>query len=128
MPLAPEIEFIFVQLYTITGNAGVAGATVSFTGTMSGSVTADGSGNYSISVMSGTYTIIPSKAGYSFSPTSRVVAVSGSNVTGVNFTATPIVASKGKNPTVFGTIWYGGRFISPSTSTMGTGQRTGTKK
>lgn len=128
MPLAPAIEFTFTTLYTISGNAGIAGATVYYSGTMSGSVTADGSGNYSISVMNGSYTVTPSKAGYSFSPTSQNVTVSGSNVTGVNFTATPVVATGGQHPTIFGTIWFGGRVISPSTSIMGTGQRTGTKK
>ena len=71
------------------GNAGVAGATVSYTGTASGSVTADGSGNYSITGLSnGSYTITPTKTGYTFSPTSASETVSGSNITGVNFTAT----------------------------------------
>lgn len=74
--------------YSISGNAGVASATVSWSGTSMGSTTADGSGNYTISGLSdGPYTITPSLAGYSFSPTSRNETVSGSNITGVNFTA-----------------------------------------
>ncbi len=55
--------------YFITGNAGVAGATLSYTG---GSTTADGAGAYSVPVpynWSGTVT--PARAGYVFSPTSR---------------------------------------------------------
>ena len=49
-----------MSTYSISGNAGVAGATVSYTGTASGSVTADGSGNYTITGLSnGSYTITP---------------------------------------------------------------------
>lgn len=55
----------------------------------SGSVVADGSGNYSITGLpNASYTITPSLAGYTFSPTSRAVTVSGADVGGVNFTAT----------------------------------------
>jgi hypothetical protein len=75
--------------YSISGNAGVASATVSYSGQATGSVTADGSGNYTISgLANGSYTITPSLAGYTFSPTSRNETVSGANITGVNFTAT----------------------------------------
>ena len=73
---------------TVSGNAGVAGATVAWSGTASGSTTADGSGNWSIDLPNGSYTITPSLAGYTFSPTSASETVSGSNITGVNFTAT----------------------------------------
>ena len=84
--------------YSISGNAGVAGATVSYTGTASGSVTADGSGNYSITGLSnGSYTITPTKTGYTFSPTSASETVSSANVTGVNFTAVPLPASAGSS-------------------------------
>lgn len=74
--------------YSISGNCGAAGATVSYSGTASGSVTADGSGNFTISgLANGTYTITPSLSGYIFSPTSQNKTVSGSNLSGVNFTA-----------------------------------------
>jgi hypothetical protein len=73
--------------YSISGNCGVAAATVSYSGTASGSVTADGSGNYTISgLANGSYTITPSAAGYSFSPASANETVNGANITGVNFT------------------------------------------
>jgi hypothetical protein len=74
---------------SISGNAGVAGATVAYSGTSSGSVTADGSGNYSITGLSaGNYTITPSLAGgWIFNPGSQNVTISNSNLTGVNFTA-----------------------------------------
>lgn len=75
--------------FSISGNAGTAGATVSWSGAASGSMTADGSGNYTIpNLANGSYTITPSKTGFTFSPTSSNQTVSGSNITGVNFTAT----------------------------------------
>jgi hypothetical protein len=73
----------------ISGNAGVAGAIVSYTGPSSGSVTADGSGNYVTPALGdGSYTITPSLTNTAFTPSSRVELVSGAAVTGVNFTAT----------------------------------------
>jgi Carboxypeptidase regulatory-like domain len=79
----------WTAVFSISGNAGIAGALVSYSGTSSGSVTADGSGNYSIGgLANGSYTITPSLGGYTFAPTSRNVTLSGSNITGVNFVAT----------------------------------------
>jgi hypothetical protein len=76
-------------IYSVSGSAGVAGATVSYSGPTSGSITADGSGNYTIPLLgNGTYTITPSKTGYSFSPTSASETVSNADISGVNFTAT----------------------------------------
>jgi hypothetical protein len=81
---------ISVTTYSISGNAGVASALVSYTSLSSGSgsTTADGSGNYTLSGLpNDTYTITPSLASYTFSPASASETVSGNNVTGVNFTA-----------------------------------------
>ncbi len=84
----------FKSVLSISGSAGVSGATVSYSGTASGSVTADGSGNYTIpNLLNGSYTITPSKIGYTFSPTNSNQTVNGADITGVNFTATPIVVS-----------------------------------
>ena len=78
-----------VGTFTISGNAGVAGATVSYVGTtFSGSVTADGSGNYVTPPLSSdSYTITPSLAGHTFLPLSPTVAVAGANITNFNFVA-----------------------------------------
>ncbi|MBI5944540.1 MAG: right-handed parallel beta-helix repeat-containing protein [Chloroflexi bacterium] len=81
--------------HTISGNAGVASATVTYNGdgwfNADGSVTADGSGNYTITVLHGwDGTVTPSKAGYSFSPTSRSYADISVNQTGQNYTATAV--------------------------------------
>jgi hypothetical protein len=68
---APATVSLNVTAYTISGNAGVAGAILTYTNGTTETVTADGSGLYSFQVptdWSGTVT--PSKAGYSFSPTS----------------------------------------------------------
>lgn len=77
------------ETYSVSGNAGVAGATVSWSGTSSGSTTADGSGNYSITgLANGSYTITPSLTNYTFSPISQDETVDGADITGVDFTAT----------------------------------------
>jgi hypothetical protein len=74
--------------YSISGNAGIAGATVAYSGTSSGSVTADGSGDFTISGLNnGTYLLTPSSSDYGFTPPNRNVTVSGGNVTGIDFTA-----------------------------------------
>jgi hypothetical protein len=57
---------------TISGNAGAAGATITYTDAGPHAVTADGSGNYSLPVSQGwSGTIIPSKPGVVFTPASR---------------------------------------------------------
>ena len=54
---------------TISGNAGVGGATLSYTDGTPKNATADGSGNYSLTVLNGwSGTVTPSKVGYSFTP------------------------------------------------------------
>jgi hypothetical protein len=74
-----------VATYSISGNAGTTGATVT---AVSQGATSDGSNNYTISgLANGTYTVTPSKSGCTFSPASTSVSVTGANVTGINFTA-----------------------------------------
>lgn len=84
------VNFTSSSLYNVSGNAGAAGATVSYSGTVSGSVTADGSGNFSISLPNGTYTITPSVPGRTFTPGSRSETVSGAPIANVNFTENPL--------------------------------------
>lgn len=107
-----------VSVYSISGNAGIGGATVSYSGAAQGSVTADGSGNFVIpNLLNGTYTITPSLGVYIFRPKNQVVTISNSSVSGVNFTAT-----LGTPATVIGFTanWYYGQhnkglsvYISP---------------
>ena len=75
--------------YTISGNAGTGAATVTLSGSAGGTTTADASGNYSFAGLgNGSYTVTPTKAGFTFAPTSQTVSVSGANATVPNFTAT----------------------------------------
>jgi hypothetical protein len=65
----------------------IAGVTVSALG--SSSATTGSDGYYTIWLPAGTYTVIPSKSGYTFSPPSRTVTVPP-NATGVDFTGSPL--------------------------------------
>jgi Proprotein convertase P-domain/Bacterial pre-peptidase C-terminal domain/Carboxypeptidase regulatory-like domain len=69
-----------------SGGAGISGVSVSNGST---SVTTNASGQYTFANLSnGSYTLTPSLSGYTFSPTSLAVTVSGANVSGQNFTGT----------------------------------------
>jgi hypothetical protein len=87
--------------YTISGNAGVGGATISFTGGTP--VTADGSGNYSITVpYNWTGTVTPSKAGYTFTPDQRNYTNVLADDPGEDYTATAITYTISGNAGVSG--------------------------
>ncbi|MCX6582099.1 MAG: fibronectin type III domain-containing protein [Candidatus Aminicenantes bacterium] len=78
--------------YTISGNAGIAGATLSYTDGTPKTAAADGSGDYSFTVSynwSGTVT--PSYTGYSFTPANRTYTNVLSNQTSQDYTAAPII-------------------------------------
>ncbi|HTT17813.1 MAG TPA: N,N-dimethylformamidase beta subunit family domain-containing protein [Candidatus Sulfotelmatobacter sp.] len=79
---------------SIGGNiSGTGGNGATVTLASGSSVTADASGNYIFNGISpGTYTVTPSKTGYVFTPASQSVTVSGSSVTGVNFSSTAQLA------------------------------------
>src|SRR5208337_3586036 len=72
---------------SVTPSASGTGATLTLSGAASAMATADSSGNYSFAnLANGSYTVTPSKTGYSFSPTSQQASVNGANITAVNFT------------------------------------------
>ena len=80
-----------------TGGTGLSGVLVS---TGSSTVTTAADGTYTISgLANGTYTVTPTKSGYTFSPTSTSVTISNANKTGVNFTGT---ATSGDTPLTSG--------------------------
>ena len=68
----------------ISGNAGLTGAVITYTG---GSVIADGSGNYSITVPAGwTGTVTPSSPCYTYTPQSRSYMNVSINMSAQNYT------------------------------------------
>lgn len=97
----------------ISGNAGVAGTIVSYSGATSGSVTADGSGNYTLpNLANGTYTVTPTLAGYVFSPMSSSETITNGNISGVNFVGTPS-GTLSISGFVLGTIPYKSGVVIP---------------
>ena len=67
---------------------------ITLSGANTGSAVTDASGNYSFSgLANGNYTVTPTKTGYTFSPISSAVSVSGADVPGKNFTATANAAA-----------------------------------
>jgi hypothetical protein len=91
---------------TINPATGGSGTTVALSGTASTTTTADSVGNYAFAGLeNGTYTIVPSHAGFTFTPNSQSMPVNGGNVRGVNFTATavpvaPTITTQPANQTV----------------------------
>jgi hypothetical protein len=71
-----------------SGNVGRPGVTVNYSGTASGSVVSDASGNYTIpNLANGSYTVTPAPAtGLTFTPASQNVTVSNGNILALNFT------------------------------------------
>ncbi len=75
---------------TITPASAATGATVALSGSATQTTTADVNGNFTFaSLSSGTYTVTPTKAGYTFTPSSLTVSFSGSTVSGLSFSASP---------------------------------------
>jgi hypothetical protein len=73
---------------TISPPANGNGAMVALSGTSSATTTADANGNYSFTQLTnGSYTVTPSKSGFSFTPANQPVTVNGANVSNINFTA-----------------------------------------
>jgi hypothetical protein len=101
---------------TITGTGGNA-ATVTLTSgtTTVATATATTAGAYTLSnVANGTYTVTPTKAGFTFTPASQAVTVNGANVTVAAF------SSAAQTFTVSGTISGTGGDTATVTLTSGT--------
>ena len=87
---AAAVLNLLAPRFTLSGNLGTtgSGSIVSLTGAASASVVADAAGNYSFTnLANGSYVVSPSKAGTLFTPANRAVTISGSNLTGINFSA-----------------------------------------
>jgi len=96
MDAAKSVTATFrLNTYIITGNAGVAGATINYAG---GSTTANESGSYTITVSYGwSGTVTPSKTGYTFMPASRDYPNVTANKSGEDYAATPTYYSNAIN-------------------------------
>ncbi len=93
---------------TISPSSSGSGATVSLSGATNATVTADTSGNYVFAgLANGSYTVTPSKPGFTFSPISQAANVNGANLSGINF------AGRAQTWSLSGTI-------SPSSAAVGT--------
>jgi len=96
------------SFYNISGNAGVAGAVLSYTDGISKTITADESGNYSLTVSynwSGVVT--PSKVGYTFAPVTKSYTDITANITKDDYVVTintyALTYTAGANGTITGT-------------------------
>ncbi len=81
---------------TITSESSTAlpNVVVTLYGAGNGATTTDASGKYSfVGLSNGNYAVTPSKTGYSFTPSTTSVTVSGSDVTGQNFIAVGTTAT-----------------------------------
>ena len=97
--------------HAISGTVGIASANISLTGKESESVTSASTGHYSFTrLKSGSYIVTPSLTGYTFSPSSRTVTLTDSNVSALNFSATavPIITSLQVTPHSFTLTTAGG--------------------
>jgi uncharacterized repeat protein (TIGR01451 family) len=78
----------------ITPSANGSATTVSLSGTASANATSDTNGAYSFSSLNnGSYAVTPAKNGFTFTPSAQNVTLSGTNASGVNFTAQPVAVS-----------------------------------
>ena len=118
-------EFISNFSFTISGNAGIAGATLSWFDGSAKTTTADGSGNYAITIPTGwSGTVTPSKAGYDFNPVNIPYTNVTANLTAQDYLAIPIVYTISGNTGIAGVTlsWTDG---TPQTTTSdGSGNYT----
>jgi hypothetical protein len=93
------VDLVFVpagpaSTYSISGKVSGAVAALTLSGTASGATTTDAAGNYSFSgLKNGSYLVAPSQSGYTFTPSTASESLNGSNIVGVNFTATAVPSS-----------------------------------
>ena len=93
--------------FTISGNAGVGGATISYTDDILKTAIADDAGDYSFNVSDNwSGTVTPSKTGYTFTPASLTYTNVLAAQTGQNYTATAIAY------TISGNAGEGGATLS----------------
>jgi formylglycine-generating enzyme required for sulfatase activity len=97
---APPPRYAISGLVTVDV-AGLADVTVTLTGGRTVTATTREDGSYSFTgLVDGDYTVTPSKEGYTFTPDSLQVSVSGADVTGQDFVAGAVVRTYSISGTV----------------------------
>ena len=95
------IYHISAVTFTVTGNAGIPGATMEYMNNGFQTVVTDGSGNYSVTVPAGwSGSVTPYLTGYTFSPVSRAYSNIQSNQTAQNYTAQVCASCTDVNVTI----------------------------
>jgi subtilisin family serine protease len=101
-----------------SAGGGLAGVTVS---AENQSATTAANGVYALTGLPpGTYTVVPSRAGYSFTPASRQVTLTNASVSGVSFGATPTPSGF----TISGAVRQGSAGVAGVTITSGSASAT----
>lgn len=100
-----------VTTYSIAGTVSgsvASGVTMTLSGAASATTSSAADGTYSFTKLAnGSYTVTPTLAGYTFTPSSSAVSVSGANVSSENFTATAVAATYSISGTIAGTVTNG---------------------
>jgi parallel beta-helix repeat protein len=94
-------------VYTISGNAGAAGVTLSYNDGTPKTATANSAGNYSFTIPTGwSGTVTPSLAGYAFTPSARSYTNVRSDQTAQNYSAQPQYVISGNAGTASAVLYY----------------------
>jgi len=110
-----------VQGRVTRGGVGLAGVTVTMTGSGSGTTLTDANGYYNFfGVPDGVYTLAFSRAGYSFAPTSIGTTVSGGHQLGLDTTATLLAIYAIRGRVVFGATGVPGVTVDLTGGSTGT--------
>jgi inhibitor of cysteine peptidase len=119
-------SFTATALYSISGtvtlgSSPLSGVTITLSGTAKGSTTTNSDGSYSFTnLQKGSYTVTPSKTGYTFSPPNSTVTLN-KNVSGLKFTATALPTYS-----ISGTVTVGNTPVAGVTVTLSGATGTGT--
>ena len=90
-----NVDFSASSLHSLSGTvtsggSPLPGVTMSLTGKAKATTTTGAGGSYSFSdLANGSYTVKPAMSGHKFTPPKRAVKMTGSDVTGVDFSASP---------------------------------------
>ncbi len=117
----PEALIPPTATYTISGTIQGTGATLALSGSKAATATTDAQGKYAFTGLAkGTYTVTPSKTGYTFTPASKQLTISSASVSGVNFTGTAVTPPQPTTYTISGTVQGSSATLSLSGPKAGT--------